>query len=123
MPNDELENKIVDSEEFKRMKHLAGLEEDPDDWGEDSEGEEADDWDPEGDEEMEDFNAPKYIKLYNLISAISLLAVKSIEDQDEENACCACRIFTASRANTEQGSSYGIAINSREQQHRRICND
>ena len=31
--NDELENKIVDSEEFKRMKHLAGLEEA--DWDDD----------------------------------------------------------------------------------------
>ena len=41
MSNDELRNKVVDSEEFKRMKHLAGLEEA--DWDDDD-----DDWDPFG---------------------------------------------------------------------------
>ena len=74
MPNDELENKIVDSEEFKRMKHLAGLEEA--------------DWDDEGiyrDEDgLEDFNAPKYIELYTLIAKISMSAVKDIKRWDAD---------------------------------------
>ena len=74
--NDELENKIVDSEEFKRMKHLAGLEEA--DWDDDDDG----DWD---DDEMEDFNAPQYIALYTMIAKISMKAVKDIKEQDAEN--------------------------------------
>jgi hypothetical protein len=72
--NDESENKIVDSEEFKRMKHLAGLEEA--DWDDD------DDFD---DDEMEDFNAPQYIELYSLIAKISMSAVKDIKRWDAGN--------------------------------------
>ena len=65
MPNNNDKNKVVDSEEFKRMKHLAGLQED--------------DWD---DEEMEDFNAPQYIELYTKIAKISMSAVKDIKGWD-----------------------------------------
>jgi hypothetical protein len=65
--NDELKN----SEEFKRMRHLAGLQEE--------------DWDDDDDDEMEDFNAPQYIALYTTIAKISMSAIKSIKEQDAEN--------------------------------------
>ena len=53
------------TDEFKRMLKLAGLQED--------------DWD---DEEMEDFNAPQYIELYTKIAKISMSAVQDIKGWD-----------------------------------------
>ena len=51
------------NEELKRVMQLAGLQED----------------------DMEDFNAPKYIELYTKIAQISAEAVKDIQRWDADN--------------------------------------
>ena len=66
------------NEELARILQLAGLQEDDD---------------------MEDFNAPKYIELYTKIAAISAEAVKDIQRWDADNDFDETRTWDLSHRN------------------------